>query len=67
MQLFKILQEIKRRRVLVALVVLASFAVGFLLAFKPGFPPQSRQYKQAIASRILLHVDVSGRQMPAPA
>ena len=62
MQLFKILQEIKRRRVLVILVVLASAAIGFLLAFKPSFPPQSRQYKQAIASSDIL-IDTRNSQV----
>lgn len=68
MQLFRILQEIKRRRVLVAIVVAAAAVIGFLLAFKPGFPPQSRQYRQAIASSDILVdtrnsqvVDVGGR------
>jgi hypothetical protein len=61
-QLFKILQEIKRRRVLVAIVVLASAAIGFLLAFKPGFPPQSRQYQQAIASSDIL-IDTRNSQV----
>jgi hypothetical protein len=61
-QLFKILQEIRRRRVLVAIVVLASAAIGFLLAFKPGFPPQSRQYQQAIASSDIL-IDTRNSQV----
>lgn len=62
MQLFRILQEIKRRRVLVAIVVAGAAVVGFLLAFKPGFPPQSRQYQQAIASSDIL-VDTRNSQV----
>jgi hypothetical protein len=61
-QLFKILQEIKRRRWLVLGVVLVSAAIGFLLAFKPGFPPQSRQYQQAIASSDIL-IDTRNSQV----
>jgi hypothetical protein len=61
-QLFKILQEIKRRRWLVLGVVVISAAVGFLLAFKPGFPPQSRQYQQAIASSDIL-IDTRNSQV----
>jgi hypothetical protein len=61
-QLFKILQEIKRRRALVAAVVLVSGLIGFLLAFKPGFPPQSRQYQQAIASSDIL-IDTRSSQV----
>lgn len=62
MQLFKILQEIKRRRVLVAIVVCASAVIGFLLGFKPGFPPQSRQYQQAIATSDIL-IDTRNSQV----
>jgi hypothetical protein len=61
-QLFKILQEIKRRRWLVLAVVIASAAIGFLLAFKPGFPPQDRQYQQAIASSDIL-IDTRNSQV----
>lgn len=62
MQLFKILQEIKRRRVWVVVVVLISAMVGFLLAFKPGLPPHSRQYQQAIASSDIL-IDTRNSQV----
>ncbi len=62
MQLFKILQEIKRRRILVVLVVLISAVVGFLLAFKPGLPPHSRQYQQAVATSDIL-VDTRNSQV----
>ena len=61
-QLFKVLQEIKRRRVWVVVVVLISALVGFLLAFKPGLPPHSRQYQQAIASADIL-VDTRNSQV----
>ena len=62
MQLFKILQEIKRRRIWVIVVVLISALVGFLLAFKPGLPPHSRQYQQAIASSDIL-IDTRNSQV----
>jgi hypothetical protein len=61
-QLFKILQEIRRRRWLVLGVVVVSALIGFLLAFKPGFPPQSRQYQQAIASSDIL-IDTRNSQV----
>jgi hypothetical protein len=61
-QLYKILQEIKRRRWLVLGVVVVSAAIGFLLAFKPGFPPQSRQYQQAIATSDIL-IDTRNSQV----
>lgn len=62
MQLFKILQEIKRRRIWVIVVVLISALIGFLLAFKPGLPPHSRQYQQAIASSDIL-IDTRNSQV----
>jgi hypothetical protein len=61
-QLFKILQEIKRRRIWVVIVVLISAMLGFLLAFKPGLPPHSRQYQQAIASSDIL-IDTRNSQV----
>jgi hypothetical protein len=61
-QLFKILQEIKRRRIWVIVVVLISALIGFLLAFKPGLPPHSRQYQQAIASADIL-IDTRNSQV----
>jgi hypothetical protein len=61
-QIFKILQEIKRRRIWVIVVVLISALVGFLLAFKPGLPPHSRQYQQAIASSDIL-IDTRNSQV----
>jgi hypothetical protein len=61
-QLFKILREIQRHRRLVIAVVCVSALIGFLLAFRPGFPPQSRQYHQAIASSDIL-IDTSSSQV----
>ena len=70
-ELFKILQEIKRRRIWVVVVVVISALVGFLLASEPGLPPHSRQCQQAIASADILIetrnsqvVDVGG-QVPS--
>jgi hypothetical protein len=67
-ELFRILRDMQRHKALVAAVVVVSVAIGFLLAFKPGAPPHSRQYQQAIAtSDILIDtrnsqvVDVGGR------
>jgi hypothetical protein len=61
-ELFKVLREIQRHKILVVLVVCVSAAIGFLLAFKPGFPPQSRQYQQAIASSDIL-IDTRNSQV----
>lgn len=54
MELIKILRELSRRRRLVAVVLGFSLLVGLLLAFHPGIPPQSRQYRVALASSEIL-------------
>lgn len=64
MELVKILRELSRRRRLVALVLGFSLLVGFLLAFKPGLPPQSRQYQVSLASTDIL-IDTSDSQVVA--
>lgn len=73
MQLYKILREIQRRKFLVAAVLIVAVAVGALLVFKPGLPPQSRQYQVAVASSDILVdttnsqvVDVGGRGPDLP-
>lgn len=62
LELVRILRELSRRKRLVALVLGISFLIGFLLAFKPGVPPQSRQYEVALASSSLL-VDTRDSQV----
>lgn len=64
MELVRILRELSRRRRLVALVLGASLLVGLLLAFKPGFPPRSRQYQVSLASADIL-IDTSDSQVVA--
>ena len=64
MELIKILRELSRRRRLVGLVLGLSLLLGFLLAFKPGLPPQSRQYQVSLASAELL-IDTSDSQVVA--
>jgi hypothetical protein len=49
-----ILRELWRRRIAVGLVALAAVLVGFLLSFRPGLPPDSRQYDVATTSARLL-------------
>jgi capsular polysaccharide biosynthesis protein len=50
----RILRALTRHPTLVALVALFSILIGFLVGFKPAFPPQSRSYTVAIASERLL-------------
>lgn len=64
MELVKVLRELSRRRKLVALVLGISLLTGILLAFKPGFPPQSRQYQVSLASSDIL-VDTRDSQVVA--
>jgi hypothetical protein len=64
LELVKILRELSRRRRLVALVLGVSFLIGFLLAFKPGLPPQSRQYQVSLSSADIL-IDTSDSQVVA--
>jgi hypothetical protein len=64
LELVKILRELSKRRRLVALVLGASLLIGFLLAFKPGVPPQSRQYQVSLASADIL-IDTRESQVAA--
>lgn len=64
MELVKILRELWRHKVLLAFVLAFSLLVGFLLAFKPGMPPQSRQYEVSIASSDIL-IDTRDSQVVA--
>jgi hypothetical protein len=64
LELIKILRELSRRRRLVALVLGFSLLVGFLLAFRPGMPPQSRQYQVSLAAADIL-IDTSDSQVVA--
>ena len=50
----RILRALTRHPRLVAQVALLSILVGWLVGFKPTFPPQSRSYTVAIASERLL-------------
>lgn len=54
MESVTILRELWRRRVAVGLVALAAILVGMLLAFRPGLPPESRQYSVGIATARVL-------------
>jgi len=64
LELIKILRELSRRRRLVGLVLGISLLVGFLLAFKPGLPPQSRQYQVSLAAADIL-IDTRDSQLVA--
>jgi hypothetical protein len=64
LELIKILRELSRRRRLVALVLGVSLLIGFLLAFKPGMPPQSRQYQVSLAAADIL-IDTRDSQLVA--
>jgi hypothetical protein len=64
LELVRILRELSRRRRLVALVLGVSLLIGLLLAFKPGFPPRSRQYQVSLASADIL-IDTSDSQVVA--
>lgn len=73
MQLVKILREVWSRKGLLAIVLGVSILIGMLLSFKPGLPPQSRQYQVALASSDILvdttHsqvVDIGGRGPDLP-
>jgi hypothetical protein len=57
-----ILRDLWRTRSLVALFFLVSAAVGLLLLFRPGLPPQSRAYSLGAASAQIL-VDTPESQM----
>jgi hypothetical protein len=62
MELVKIFRELWRRKYLVAGVLVVSVLVGFLLAFKPGVPPHSRQYDVALSSADIL-IDTRDSQL----
>jgi hypothetical protein len=64
LEFVKVLRELSRRKKLVALVLAISLFTGFILAFKPGFPPQSRQYQVWLASSDVL-VDTRNSQVVA--
>jgi len=64
LELVKILRELSRRRRLVGLVLGIALLTGFLLAFRPGVPPQSRQYQVALASSDIL-IDTRDSQVVA--
>src|ERR1700761_6666050 len=53
-ELVKILRELTRRKLLLAIVLGVSLLVGLLMAFRPGFPPHSRQYEVSLASADVL-------------
>lgn len=64
MELVKIFRELWRRKFLVVGVLIVAVGVGFLLAFKPGLPPHSRQYNVALSSADIL-VDTRDSQVAA--
>lgn len=64
MEFVKVLRELSRRKKLVAFVLAISLLTGFVLAFKPGFPPQSRQYQVWLAYSDVL-VDTRNSQVVA--
>ena len=55
-------QEAYRRRRLIVVVLGLAILAGLLVAFRPGFPPQSRQYEVWQASADIL-VDTSDSQV----
>jgi hypothetical protein len=63
-ELVKILRELSRRKVMVAIVFAVALIAGLLLAFKPGMPPSSRQYSVALSSADIL-VDTNDSQVAA--
>ncbi len=50
----RILRALTRHPLILAQVVLLSIVVGWLVGFKPSFPPKSRSYSVAIASERVL-------------
>jgi hypothetical protein len=62
-----ILLELSRRKLLVALVALPAVAVGWVVAYKPSFPPESRRYEVGIAhARVLVDTPQSQFVAVAP-
>lgn len=55
-------RELRERRRLVVLVVVLAGLVGLAVAFRPGLPPESREYKVWIASTDIL-IDTSDTQV----
>jgi hypothetical protein len=49
-----ILRDLWRRRVLVAAAALVAIAIGWMLAYKVGFPPERRSYQVGVASASVL-------------
>jgi hypothetical protein len=62
LELVKILREVWSRKRLLAVVVAASLLIGISLAYRPGLPPESRQYQVWLASSNVL-VDTSNSQV----
>lgn len=54
MDLIPILRELWRRRLVVALIALVALGVGWVVGFKPSFPPESRSYTIGVASARIL-------------
>jgi hypothetical protein len=54
MQTVTILRELWDRRLLVGVVAVVAVAVGFLLAFRPSFPPESRSSSVGVATARIL-------------
>ena len=54
MQTVTILRELSQRRVLVGAVAVLAVAVGFLLAFRIGVPPESRSSEIGVATARIL-------------
>jgi hypothetical protein len=64
----RILRALTRHPVLLAQVALLAIAIGWLVGFKPTFPPKSRSYTVAIASeRVLIDTPQSQVLEVAPA
>ncbi len=62
MTLLEMWQEVRRRWVLVALVLVTAALAGLFVAYRPGLPPESRQYQVWSASADIL-VDTSDSQV----
>jgi hypothetical protein len=58
----EVLLEVWSRKRLLAIVLGISILTGLFLAYRPGFPPRSRQYQVSLASSNIL-VDTSNSQV----